>query len=167
MAPPRKQFCPQGHDTFAVGRYSGRSGGGCKVCVKARGQRPEIKAYRKDWGTLHPEKLAVYHANYVPTPEAAERRLVAGRLRDREPARRAAQKARLRQWQIDNAAYVSARSMEYVRKQERLAKTDADGVWDYYGSQCVYCGLPATGFDHLIPVSKGGRNIAENLAPCC
>lgn len=31
MAPPKKQFCPNGHDTFIVGRYST---GTCKACIK-------------------------------------------------------------------------------------------------------------------------------------
>ncbi len=32
MAPSKKQYCPQGHDTFAVGRSSG---GTCKACSSA------------------------------------------------------------------------------------------------------------------------------------
>jgi 5-methylcytosine-specific restriction endonuclease McrA len=132
-----------------------------------RGQTQEIKAYRALWIKEHPEKRAEYAARYCPSPEARERRLEAGRKRDRLPDRRAAQKARLRQWQQDNAAYVSAKVMERYRKQERLSKDEAQSIFSYYGTQCVYCGALATGFDHLHPVSKGGRNIAENLAPAC
>jgi 5-methylcytosine-specific restriction endonuclease McrA len=33
--------------------------------------------------------------------------------------------------------------------------------------RCVYCNLPATTIDHVIPRSKGGRHIWENVAAAC
>lgn len=32
---------------------------------------------------------------------------------------------------------------------------------------CSYCGKKATGFDHIIPRSKGGTDDEANLTPCC
>lgn len=32
---------------------------------------------------------------------------------------------------------------------------------------CSYCGRQATGFDHIIPQSKGGTDEPQNLTPCC
>lgn len=33
---------------------------------------------------------------------------------------------------------------------------------------CVFCGAsPSGGVDHIIPLVQGGRNIVENLQPCC
>lgn len=32
---------------------------------------------------------------------------------------------------------------------------------------CVYCGLPATVIDHVIPVCHGGRNGENNLVAAC
>lgn len=53
-------------------------------------------------------------------------------------------------------------------------------VWEYqdekrsmqlYGKRCAYCGVPITyktvQFDHIIPVSKGGTTIPENMLPAC
>lgn len=33
--------------------------------------------------------------------------------------------------------------------------------------RCVYCGRVADSLDHVVPVSKGGTNDAENLVPSC
>lgn len=32
---------------------------------------------------------------------------------------------------------------------------------------CVYCGTECTGWDHIIPLSRGGRNHISNLVSCC
>ena len=32
---------------------------------------------------------------------------------------------------------------------------------------CAYCGKEATGWDHIIPTSKGGEDVDENRVPCC
>lgn len=37
-----------------------------------------------------------------------------------------------------------------------------------HGFMCVYCGVQrATSKDHIIPISKGGSNAIENIAPAC
>lgn len=35
------------------------------------------------------------------------------------------------------------------------------------GLYCAYCGDKATGYDHIVPVTKGGTDDADNLVPCC
>ena len=55
---------------------------------------------------------------------------------------------------------------ETVRAQTRARvqkhrKKRMDGLY------CAYCGNAATGYDHIIPVSKGGTDDANNLVPCC
>jgi len=32
---------------------------------------------------------------------------------------------------------------------------------------CIYCGMDADTIDHLIPKSRGGSNMPDNLAPAC
>lgn len=44
---------------------------------------------------------------------------------------------------------------------------DKEKVFSVHGRKCVYCGQPATTVDHLRPVSIGGTDEFENLAPCC
>jgi predicted phage replisome organizer len=45
----------------------------------------------------------------------------------------------------------------YRAKQRQLMETN----------QCQYCGKPATGYDHIIPISRGGTDTEDNKVPCC
>lgn len=40
---------------------------------------------------------------------------------------------------------------------------------DWYGGQCAYCSEPGGSgqFDHVIPLSRGGPHVIENLVACC
>lgn len=35
------------------------------------------------------------------------------------------------------------------------------------GGRCVYCGAPATSLDHVMPKSKGGQHVWENVVSAC
>jgi 5-methylcytosine-specific restriction endonuclease McrA len=35
------------------------------------------------------------------------------------------------------------------------------------GGRCVYCGVPATSIDHVVPRSRGGEHVWENVVSCC
>jgi 5-methylcytosine-specific restriction endonuclease McrA len=35
------------------------------------------------------------------------------------------------------------------------------------GGRCVYCAAPATSIDHVIPRSRGGEHVWENVVSCC
>jgi 5-methylcytosine-specific restriction endonuclease McrA len=35
------------------------------------------------------------------------------------------------------------------------------------GGRCVYCTAPATSIDHVIPRSRGGEHVWENVVSCC
>ena len=45
-------------------------------------------------------------------------------------------------------------------------------IWDKTAGHCWYCGKKTHPFrdftiDHLLPISKGGKETYDNLAPCC
>ena len=87
-----------------------------------------------------------------------------------------------RKWRVKNPDYAYSYYLEHQaenrerrtqlqlarrRKMEVIPQKTLESVYDYYGRVCVYCDVPSTGVDHLIPVSKGGTNDFYNLAPCC
>jgi 5-methylcytosine-specific restriction endonuclease McrA len=36
-----------------------------------------------------------------------------------------------------------------------------------FDGRCAYCGSPATTWDHIVPVSKGGSTTPSNVVPAC
>lgn len=41
------------------------------------------------------------------------------------------------------------------------------GVFLRDGGRCAYCDAPATSLDHVVPRSRGGAHIWENVVSCC
>jgi 5-methylcytosine-specific restriction endonuclease McrA len=41
------------------------------------------------------------------------------------------------------------------------------GVFARDGGRCVYCHAPATSLDHVVPRSRGGDHVWENVVSCC
>jgi 5-methylcytosine-specific restriction endonuclease McrA len=35
------------------------------------------------------------------------------------------------------------------------------------GGRCVYCAAPATSIDHVVPRSRGGKHVWDNVVSCC
>jgi hypothetical protein len=36
-----------------------------------------------------------------------------------------------------------------------------------FSGKCAYCQQPATTWDHIVPVAKGGNSVPGNVVPCC
>ena len=49
------------------------------------------------------------------------------------------------------------------KRREKLKNLSENGE----KKVCSYCGEEATGYDHVVPISKGGTNDDWNLVPCC
>lgn len=42
-----------------------------------------------------------------------------------------------------------------------------EALTERFGGRCAYCPAPATTWDHIVPVSAGGRTEAGNMLPAC
>lgn len=42
-----------------------------------------------------------------------------------------------------------------------------ESLLDWTGGLCLYCPEPATTWDHIVPVSRGGQTVPGNMAPAC
>jgi predicted phage replisome organizer len=66
--------------------------------------------------------------------------------------------------------YQNIEGMEKIRAQTRKRVADHRARKKKElteGSECAYCGGYADTIDHIIPRSKGGADIEENIVPCC
>lgn len=161
-------FCRRGHDTRLEGRTKYNA---CRVCTrindKNRNKNPKRIAamrerqrrwkaenrewelnYKREWRSRNKERDRAYgRAHYARNKV---RMLASNRL-----------------WQEQHPERVREYNRAYAAQRRPLPKEVLDAVFDYYGKNCVYCGVPATGLDHLHPLAQGGAHSFENLAPCC
>lgn len=65
--------------------------------------------------------------------------------------------------------YQNVDGMEKIREQtrKRVADYRERKALEMESLQCSYCGDNATGYDHIIPVSRGGKDVDSNKVPCC
>ena len=66
----------------------------------------------------------------------------------------------------------SRQARERRRQREESAPGTATAVqlaarWAYYGGRCWMCGRPATLFEHVKPLFRGGCNWPSNQRPSC
>ena len=40
-------------------------------------------------------------------------------------------------------------------------------ILDDFNHTCAYCAMPATTWDHIVPISKGGQTVPGNVVPAC
>jgi 5-methylcytosine-specific restriction endonuclease McrA len=63
---------------------------------------------------------------------------------------------------------VVVRLARYVRVPYRSqVPLTRKGVLARHHHRCVYCGAPATSLDHVIPRSRGGAHVWENVVAAC
>jgi hypothetical protein len=62
--------------------------------------------------------------------------------------------------------------MRLLHRRPKLSRRTKEFVWDMTRGRCWYCGFPVNPFrnfhiDHVVPLSRGGSNEIDNLAPAC
>lgn len=61
------------------------------------------------------------------------------------------------------------RQHAHARKRgvDPLPVEGIEALTEKFGGRCAYCPAPATTWDHVVPVSQGGRTIPGNIVPAC
>ena len=144
----------------------------CKICLLARGAeyRKNNPAKVKETNRFSKQKNKS-KANKV-------RKIWVDKNRDKVNAQKrqwnAANKNKVRQ--INQNSYAKNRELFIQNAQKRYAKLKGveqkkitiKEIKKLYSLPCIYCGSTIKiEIDHIIPVSRGGRNALGNLAPAC
>lgn len=69
----------------------------------------------------------------------------------------------------DSAYRTERRQRVYARKRgiDPMPMEGIEALTERFGGRCAYCPAPATTWDHIVPVSQGGRTIPGNVLPAC
>lgn len=138
--------------------------------------KAERAATKRAWhaansARIKPAKQAYdreYHQKNAARKRAAAR---AWALANPERAR-----ARSDAWRASNWDRLKGQYALYQAKRRALlAGTDSPGVtaeeWaavvEFFDGRCAYCGKPGATIDHIIPISRGGRDALDNVQPAC
>ena len=127
--------------------------------VKAwRDANPDrVRESKRAWAAAHPEQGAA-------------------RSKAWHEANRDLAIARAKAWQAANPEQTRATQRKALhRRRALLAGTESPGVspaeWaavvEFFDGCCAYCGKPGAELDHVIPISRGGRDALDNVQPAC
>lgn len=120
-------------------------------------------AYKK----AHPaERKKWQHDYYVRSKDKALAAIRKWRVENPE-AERLTRKKWIETHKQQALGYTHKRHAQ-IRKAGSFTQEEWDELCDRYGRACLACGkiMPLT-IDHVIPLSKGGKNTIDNLQPLC
>jgi len=118
------------------------------------------------WAQEHPERMRVLQHRW--REQHPERRRAIERKSAARPERQADHRARerARYQSLSLPEQYALASNRYVRTRlHRMESVTA--AFLPMADECVYCGGEQTGWDHVIPLSRGGAHTEGNLVPCC
>jgi 5-methylcytosine-specific restriction endonuclease McrA len=150
--------------------------------VKTKKQQQEsnrrYKAKHKDQLQVRSREYRLKHRDELVAKMRAWRRenleQLRARDRQRNRERRAERVAYMREWREANRDRVRSylRAEFHKRRLQSAGESFSAKEWRdlcaRYGNRCAYCGSagPLT-VDHRVPLSRGGRNMIENILPAC
>jgi len=138
----------------SVGEYRQRVEQGQKYCWRCRSWRA-----RSDYGV---DRSRWDGLSAICTP--CRRPLKQLKLINETPAEYA------RRRYATDADFRARRRQHSHSRKRGIAPMPIQGIenlLDWTGGLCLYCPKPATTWDHIVPVSRGGQTVPGNMAPAC
>lgn len=112
-------------------------------------------------------RALVLNATYEPLCVVADRRALVLVLAQKADAVVQTDRVARSEYRIEPMPAV-VRLVRYVRVPRRAAvPLTRRAVFARDGGRCVYCDSPATSLDHVVPRSRGGLHIWENVVSAC
>lgn len=122
----------------------------CKPCQKEKARQSELN--RKGTESYKAKAAAKARRMYAKHREKCNERSRSWRQRNPQAAKKY---RRIRRQRLGSGTYTAAQWEQKVQA---------------HGGNCYWCKEPATDglvVDHLIPLSRGGQNVIENVVPSC
>lgn len=121
----------------------------------------------REWHKQNPERAKALSAKWnEANPGAMTARGTAWRRNNPEKARAAVSKYRSANPDVGLALNHAYRARQ-KQAQGKFTSREWKALKASYHGRCVYCGNAATTADHVVPISRGGSNSIENIAPAC
>lgn len=112
-------------------------------------------------------RALVLNATYEPLSVVPRRRAIVLVLSDRaEIVHDSGELARSEHLVVQVPSVIRLRTFVHVPFRRR-ASLSRRGVFARDGHRCQYCGGPAESIDHVVPRSRGGEHVWENVVACC
>lgn len=154
------------NEEFTTGRRLDGRASGCMSCMRE---------YSRRWYVENREKELARNAAYRAKKRDAINEISRNRMREKRRADPEGALAYVRAYRAQNPEKVA--QWDSKKKAARRNAINGDCVtaaeWreikQKYRHSCAYCLRPQKRLtmDHIQPLSRGGRHIAENIAPAC
>lgn len=150
----------------------------CRACTNEANRQayerdPEKKrASTERWEVANRERSLAYRRRHYHENKVRYRAMQARWYRDNHERAIAA----IREWQrLNPDAYAASRWRRDQRRRARkratrfcvITRQALEQRWGYFGGRCWMCNAPASEWDHVKPLSKGGWHVLANLRPAC
>lgn len=134
-----------------------------RINAKRRAERDEyVLGRERKWRAANADKLKQQNREYrAANPERVKE------WRSRWSEKHGSEWRR--QHYLANRAWYLARNHIQRRRDGRAIDELADAIHELLEQPCAYCGTTEEEIeiDHIVPLSRGGTNDPENLAPAC
>lgn len=157
----RCRTCKTWKPTEEFGADRNRGDGLATICRNCRyPQHGTSPGKRERIQRREEEGLGWCHACNAWLPVSAVHRGLC-RVHEREAARE--------RYRTDLAYRMERREHAHSRKRNiaPIPVTGQEYIFEEFGGLCAYCGSPATTWDHVLPVKRGGETLPWNIVPAC
>src|SRR6266850_3288205 len=136
----------------------------CSLTCKRLQARQRVK----NWCISNPERSRLAHQKW----KQKNKDRIANYRKQWTPEQRAMDKARVRKWRSQHPdKFRENNRLQYQRRRTAIGKlTMAEWklIKAIFQNRCAYCWqVRPLEIEHVIPLSKGGANTAENVVPAC
>jgi 5-methylcytosine-specific restriction endonuclease McrA len=142
----------------------------CRACRNAR-----VRALPSTKNRVRPHDPEKARAKYQKTRVA-----VLARMKEYARTHVEATRCRAKLWRAENPERARANAKAGKKRRKALLRGADPAIarisakqWharlELVGNCCAYCGVTAQvlEMDHIVPVSRGGQHVPENVAPAC